>query len=526
MNFNRNFEDHSNQNNMNLNLDSLLTGSFNQQRMKLDEVLDSIKTIKQNYNIQEELKIAVKVLKRFKLNESRKWCSELLMSAQDINFNSSLINNNQNTCFKLDNNFTPIQNQEHNEGGNILHNKNLNNLFNNSANAKAEQFNFSSILLNSDRESITSHNNDTNNRTPDINTGNSIFNKMQIRLNFPKSDNKQIFESNNNNINLNLNQPNKNKYLQYFKHIKAEEDNIKDIISYADSLFELKEYLKCSFVLKHYAIPKYPTAMFIYYFAEFMIIQQKRQEELLDYSDLGGKYYSSKDINNLYQILSVYESNNQLGPFMLYLYGLILKEMKLNSEARAIFLKSLNQFPYLWSTWVELALIAKQNEMKIIFSEIEEHWMKFFYLANFLLEKNYEQESIIVCNNLLNVFPNSIFLLNTIAHSFYLIHEYETSTEYFEKLFVIDPNRYENMDTYSNILFIKENYCDLSNLAFKLYQNDKYRPETCCVIGNYYGLKADHAKAVVYFKRAIKLDYTFLPAWTLMGHEYLEMKIA
>lgn len=80
------------------------------------------------------------------------------------------------------------------------------------------------------------------------------------------------------------------------------------------------------------------------------------------------------------------------------------------------------------------------------------------------------------------------------------------------------------MDTYSNILFIKENYCELSNLAFKCYQNDKYRPETCCVIGNYYGLKGDHAKAVVYFKRAIKLDYSFLPAWTLMGHEHLEMK--
>jgi anaphase-promoting complex subunit 8 len=88
----------------------------------------------------------------------------------------------------------------------------------------------------------------------------------------------------------------------------------------------------------------------------------------------------------------------------------------------------------------------------------------------------------------------------------------------------LDPHRYENIDTYSNILFIKENYCDLSNLAFKCFQNDKYRPETCCVIGNYYGLKGDHAKAVVYFKRAIKLDNNFLSAWTLMGHEYLEMK--
>jgi anaphase-promoting complex subunit 8 len=49
-------------------------------------------------------------------------------------------------------------------------------------------------------------------------------------------------------------------------------------------------------------------------------------------------------------------------------------------------------------------------------------------------------------------------------------------------------------------------------------------PESCCVIGNYYSLRGDHHKAVIYFKRAIKLDNKFLSAWTLMGHEYLEMK--
>jgi anaphase-promoting complex subunit 8 len=29
---------------------------------------------------------------------------------------------------------------------------------------------------------------------------------------------------------------------------------------------------------------------------------------------------------------------------------------------------------------------------------------------------------------------------------------------------------------------------------------------------------------VIYFQRAIKLDRRYLSAWTLMGHEYLEMK--
>lgn len=76
--------------------------------------------------------------------------------------------------------------------------------------------------------------------------------------------------------------------------------------------------------------------------------------------------------------------------------------------------------------------------------------------------------------------------------------EYEISQEYFEKLFYIDPHRYENTDIYSNILFIKENYCDLANLAYRCFQNDKYRPETCCVIGNFYGLKGKKCFKIIF----------------------------
>lgn len=43
-------------------------------------------------------------------------------------------------------------------------------------------------------------------------------------------------------------------------------------------------------------------------------------------------------------------------------------------------------------------------------------------------------------------------------------------------------------------------------------------------IGNHYSLRAEHEKAVKYFRRATELDRTYLSAWTLMGHEYVEMK--
>src|ERR1700749_1069725 len=42
--------------------------------------------------------------------------------------------------------------------------------------------------------------------------------------------------------------------------------------------------------------------------------------------------------------------------------------------------------------------------------------------------------------------------------------------------------------------------------------------------GNYYSLRGDHGRAIKYFRKALHLDRTFLPAWTLMGHEYIELK--
>jgi hypothetical protein len=53
---------------------------------------------------------------------------------------------------------------------------------------------------------------------------------------------------------------------------------------------------------------------------------------------------------------------------------------------------------------------------------------------------------------------------------------------------------------------------------------DKYRPQTCCVIGNYYSLKSMHEKAIIHFQRALRLDPGYISAWTLMGHEYVELR--
>uniref|UniRef100_A0A673LGY3 Cyclosome subunit 8 n=1 Tax=Sinocyclocheilus rhinocerous TaxID=307959 RepID=A0A673LGY3_9TELE len=94
----------------------------------------------------------------------------------------------------------------------------------------------------------------------------------------------------------------------------------------------------------------------------------------------------------------------------------------------------------------------------------------------------------------------------------------------FNELREQDPFRIENMDTFSNLLYVRSMKPELSYLAHNLVEIDKYRVETCCVIGNYYSLRSQHEKAALYFQRALKLNPRCLGAWTLMGHEYMEMK--
>lgn len=102
--------------------------------------------------------------------------------------------------------------------------------------------------------------------------------------------------------------------------------------------------------------------------------------------------------------------------------------------------------------------------------------------------------------------------------------ENEEAESIFSSLLREDPYRLDAFAEYSNTLYVMEARPRLAFLAQSATAVDKFRPETCCVVGNYYALRSEHEKAVMYFRRALTLDRNFLAAWILMGHEYVEMK--
>jgi anaphase-promoting complex subunit 8 len=127
-------------------------------------------------------------------------------------------------------------------------------------------------------------------------------------------------------------------------------------------------------------------------------------------------------------------------------------------------------------------------------------------------------------SQIMPIFPTSSWLKVQRAMLFYHNKDFDDAEQIFSELLITDPHLLDHLDHFSNILYVMGMRPKLAFLAQLATATDKFRPETCCVVGNYYSLRSEHEKAVMYFRRALTLDRNFLSAWTLMGHEFVEMK--
>lgn len=91
-------------------------------------------------------------------------------------------------------------------------------------------------------------------------------------------------------------------------------------------------------------------------------------------------------------------------------------------------------------------------------------------------------------------------------------------------MLVSDPRCLDFLDHYSNVLYTLHSRERLAFIAQLASTVDRYRPETCCILGNYYSLSSRHEDAVKHFRQALSLDRTFASAWTLLGHEYFKLQ--
>ncbi|XP_065876554.1 anaphase-promoting complex subunit 8 isoform X1 [Euphorbia lathyris] len=311
--------------------------------------------------------------------------------------------------------------------------------------------------------------------------------------------------------------------VSYVSTPAMEEDEVVDGDFYllAKSYFDCREYKRAAHVLRDQAGKK---SVFLRCYALYRAGEKRKEEEMIELEGpLGKSDAVNRELASLETELSTLRNKGMIDPFGLYLYGLVLKEKGNQNLACKILVESVNSYPWNWSAWLELQSLCTTVEI-LNNLNLSNHWMKDFFLANAYQELRMHNESLAKYEHLQITFNFSNYVQAQIAKAQYSLREFDQVEVIFEELLRNDPYRVEDMDTYSNVLYAKECSSALSFLAHKIYMIDKYRPESCLIIGNYYSLKGQHEKSVMYFRRALKLNRNYLSAWTLMGHEYVEMK--
>jgi anaphase-promoting complex subunit 8 len=237
-------------------------------------------------------------------------------------------------------------------------------------------------------------------------------------------------------------------------------------------------------------------------------------------------------------------NNGDLDAFGVYTYGLILKDGQNESlqcphQPHTILVESLLDFPVNWSAWLDLCEVVvgqdssiEQQVEQALQPTLATHYMYHFFCAHLMAHHHQaHDDALVLLERLFEPLPEqplfqSAHLKTQLAVVHYHLRELEAALQWFEYTTINKQDRYnlDFKDVYSNILYVKEDRVALSHLAHEAVVIDKYRPETCCIIGNYYSLKQQRHKAILYFQRAIKLDRSYTSAWTLMGHEFVELK--
>ncbi|KAK8943020.1 Anaphase-promoting complex subunit 8 [Platanthera zijinensis] len=204
--------------------------------------------------------------------------------------------------------------------------------------------------------------------------------------------------------------------------------------------------------------------------------EKRKEEEMIEIEGSFGRIEAlNSELASLEKELSALRKSGAIDSFGLYLYGIILRDRGRENLAITVLVESVNSFPWNWNAWLELQSLCTTTET-LNKLNLKHHWMKDFFLASAYQELKAHDEALKRYESLQAVFRRSNNIQAQIATALYGLRELDEAEVVFEEILRNDP------------------------------------------------LKGQHEKAVLYFRRALKLNRKYLSAWTLMGHEYVEMK--
>ncbi|KAK7830228.1 anaphase-promoting complex subunit 8 [Quercus suber] len=173
-----------------------------------------------------------------------------------------------------------------------------------------------------------------------------------------------------------------------------EEDDAVDGDFYllAKSYFDCREYRRAAHVLRDQTGKK---SVFLRCYALYLAGEKRKEEEVIELEGPLGKSDSvNRELVSLERELSTLRKNGSIDPFGLYLYGLVLKEKGSENVARTVLVESVNSYPWNWNAWSELqSLCTTIDTLNSL--NLNNHWMKDFFLASAYQEIRMHSESLV-----------------------------------------------------------------------------------------------------------------------------------
>ncbi|GAB0143983.1 hypothetical protein EsHS_00004480 [Epichloe bromicola] len=256
--------------------------------------------------------------------------------------------------------------------------------------------------------------------------------------------------------------------------------------------------------------------LFIALYAQFMVGEKLKTEEL-------GQILGISDVGTIV--------NKQLVPIKRALESRLARipiridfsERRNNDLAIHWLLRSVSLNPWNWGAWEELSdLIRAVRHLERIQCRLSPSIMGFIFSIYCRQRLQQGSPSLLAeLSQLQSIFPGSLFLRGQRALVTYQLKDVYEANSIFWAMTLSDPRRLDFVDHYSNLLHTLASQERLAFVAQLCSAVDRYRPETCCVVRNYYSLCGRHDDAVMLFRRALVLDRRFSGAWTLLGHDFV-----
>lgn len=136
---------------------------------------------------------------------------------------------------------------------------------------------------------------------------------------------------------------------------------------------------------------------------------------------------------------------------------------------------------------------------------------------------NYDcQAAIQAYNALPSAHRETAYILSQIGKAYYEQGSHAEAEKFFIRVRQLAPNRLEDMEIYSTVLWHLKSETELAYLAHELVEVDRLSPEAWSAIGNSFSRQNEHEQAIKCFKRSTQLDPHFAYGYTLQGHEFIQ----